>query len=117
LCDNMVHHLIGIIVGAFTNRAAAIAYSFSMPILPLLLFILQLIPPMPPQNFHEDFIELMAENVPPNTFDAIQGIIEDIMKNSNQGLLSSGFLLAMFLMANGVSAMLAGFENSYHVTI
>src|SRR5690606_22677899 len=57
------------------------------------------------------------ENVPPTTFEAIYGIIEDIMNNSNQGLLSSGVVLAVFLMANGVNAMLAGFENSYHVTI
>src|SRR5690554_5345706 len=47
----------------------------------------------------------------------IIGIIRDIMNNSNKGLLSSGFILAIFLMANGVSSMLAGFENSYHITI
>ncbi|SRR5690554_105211 len=117
LYDIMELYIIGIIEGAFTNRAAAIAFSFFMAIFPFLLFILNLIPLMPLENFQEDFMELIAENVPPNTFDAIQGIIEDIMNNSNQGLLSSGFFLAMFLMANGVNAMLAGFENSYHVTI
>src|SRR5690606_8306621 len=117
LYDIMELYIIGIIEGAFTNRAAAIAFSFFMAIFPFLLFILNLIPYMPLENFQEDFMNLLSENVPPTTFEAIQGIIEDIMSNSNQGLLSSGFLLAMFLMANGVNAMLAGFENSYHVTI
>ena len=62
-------------------------------------------------------MQFMSENVRPNTFDAIHGIIQDIMNNSNKGLLSSGFILAIFLMANGVNSMLSGFENSYHITI
>src|SRR5690606_11706308 len=74
-------------------------------------------PYMPLDNFQEDFMQFMSENVRPNTFDAIHGIIQDIMNNSNKGLLSSGFILAIFLMANGVNSMLSGFENSYHITI
>ncbi len=110
-------YLIGIIQGAFTNRAAAVAFNFFMAIFPFLLFILNLIPFMPLENFQEDFFKFLSENVPPNTFEAIHEIIRDIMSNSNKGLLSSGFILAIFLMANGVNSMLAGFENSYHITI
>lgn len=110
-------YVIGIIQGAFTNRAAAVAFNFFMAIFPFLLFILNLIPYMPLDNFQEDFFKFLSENVPPNTFEAIYGIIEDIMNNPNRGLLSTGFILAIFLMANGVNSMLAGFENSYHITI
>lgn len=117
LYDILELYVIGIIEGAFTNRAAAVAFSFFMAIFPFLLFILNLIPYMPLENFQEDFFQFLAENVPPNTFDAIYEILEDIMNNSNKGLLSTGFIFAIFLMANGVNAMLAGFENSYHVTI
>ncbi len=117
LYDILELYTIGIIQGAFTNRAAAVAFNFFMAIFPFLLFILNLIPYMPLENFQEDFFKFLSENVPPNTYDAIYEIIEDIMNNSNKGLLSSGFILAIFLMANGVSSMLAGFENSYHVTI
>jgi len=117
LYDILELYLIGIIQGAFTNRAAAVAFSFFMAIFPFLLFILNLIPYMPLANFQEDFFLFLSENVPPNTFGAIHGIISDIMNNSNKGLLSSGFILAIFLMANGVNSMLSGFENSYHITI
>jgi len=117
LYDIMELYIIGIIQGAFTNRAAAVAFNFFMAIFPFLLFILNLIPFMPLENFQEDFFRFLAENVPPNTFEAIHEIIRDIMNNSNKGLLSSGFILAIFLMANGVNSMLAGFENSYHITI
>lgn len=88
-----------------------------MAIFPFLLFILNLLPLMPLENFQEDFFKFLSENVPPNTFEALHEIIRDIMNNSNKGLLSSGFILAIFLMANGVNSMLAGFENSYHITI
>lgn len=117
LYDIMELYIIGIIKGAFTNRAAAIAFSFFMAIFPFLLFILNLIPYMPLENFQEDFFKFLADNVPPNTFGAVHDIIRDIMNNSNKGLLSTGFIFAIFLMANGVNSMLAGFENSYHITI
>jgi membrane protein len=117
LYDILELYIIGIIEGAFTNRAAAVAFNFFMAIFPFLLFILNLIPYMPLENFQEDFFKFLSENVPPNTFDAIHEIIQDILSNSNKGLLSSGFILAIFLMANGVNSMLAGFENSYHITI
>ncbi len=117
LYDILEMYIIGIIEGAFTNRASAVAFSFFMAIFPFLLFILNLIPYMPLDNFQEDFFRFLADNVPPNTYGAIHEIIEDIMNNSNKGLLSTGFIFAIFLMANGVNAMFAGFENSYHITI
>ena len=42
-------------------------------------------------------------------------IIIDIVNNKRGGLLSTTFFLSIFLMANGVGAIFAGFENSYHV--
>lgn len=117
LYDILELYIIGIIEGAFTNRAAAIAFSFFMAIFPFLLFILNLLPYMPLENFQQDFFRFLQENVPPNTYGAIYEIILDIMNNSNKGLLSSGVIMAIFLMANGVNSMLSGFENSYHVTI
>ena len=34
------------------------------------------------------------------------------MNNSHSGLLSSGFLLSIFVMANGVNSVLGGFETA-----
>jgi membrane protein len=53
----------------------------------------------------------------PNTYDAIYKIISDILNNSDSGLLSSGFILSIFLMANGLNGILGGFETSRHVLI
>jgi membrane protein len=88
-----------------------------MALFPFALFILNLIPYIPIDNFQEDFIVFISQNVPPNTFEAIEVIIRDILNTSYQGLLSTGFFLSIFLMANGVNAILGGFEMSEHITL
>lgn len=108
---------IGIAQGAISYRAGAIAFSFFMALFPFALFILNLIPYIPLEGFQQDFLQFVEESVPPNTFEAIASIIQDITNNSYKGLLSSGFILSSFLMANGLNAILGGFENSHHVLI
>jgi membrane protein len=110
-------YFFGIVEGAFSYRAGAIAFSFFMALFPFALFILNLIPFIPIEGFQEDFLEFVEQGVPPNTFDAIRNIIDDILNNSYQGLLSWGFILSIFLMSNGINAILGGFESSYHITI
>lgn len=110
-------YFIGIFKGAFSYRAGAIAFSFFMALFPFTLFILNLIPYIPIEGFQNDFMKFIAESVPPTTFEAISGIIDDILNHSYQGLLSTGFLLSIFLSANGINAILGGFEFSYHITV
>lgn len=117
LYDILELYVLGIFKGAFSYRASAIAFSFFMALFPFALFILNLIPYIPIENFQADFIGFISHNVPPNTFEAIDSIINDILNNSYQGLLSTGFLLSIFLMTNGVNAILGGFEMSEHITI
>ncbi len=117
LYDLLELYIIGIAKGAFSYRAGSIAFSFFMALFPFALFILNLVPYIPIENFQDDFMKFVAQAVPPNTFDAIKNILDDIMTNSYKGLLSSGFLLSIFLMSNGINAVLGGFEISYHITV
>lgn len=117
-----LYHLIelyitGIVKGDISYRAGAIAFSFFMSLFPFALFILNLIPYIPLQNFKEDFMEFVHDNVPPNTYDAIADILSDILINKNGSLLSTGILLAILLMSNGMNAILSGFQSSLHITI
>jgi len=110
-------YITGIVKGDISYRAGAIAFSFFMSLFPFALFILNLIPYIPLQNFKEDFMAFVADNVPPNTYEAIAGILSDIFVNKNQSLLSTGILLAILLMSNGMNAILSGFQSSLHITI
>ena len=117
LYELMEIYIVGIAEGAVTYRAAAIAFSFFMALFPFALFILNLIPYIPIEGFQADFLRFVEESVPPRTYDAIATIINDILNNSHSGLLSSGFLLSIFVMANGLNSVLGGFETSQHVLV
>ena len=115
--DLMELYILGIMEGALTYHASSIAFSFFMALFPFALFILNLIPYIPIEGFQLDFLQFVKEGVPPNTYDAIANIVNDILNNSHSGLLSTGFILSIFLMANGLNGILGGFESSRHVLI
>ena len=117
LYDLLDLYFFGIIEGGISYRATAIAFSFFMALFPFALFILNLIPYIPIQGFQEDFLGFVQQSVPPTTYDAIYKIINDILHNSHSGLLSTGFVMAIFLMTNGVNAILGGFESAHHVHV
>ena len=115
LYDVLEMYTIGIVEGALTTRAGGIAYSFFMAIFPFMLFVLTLIPYIPIDGFQESLMTLIAEILPPKTFEAVDSVLLDIINNKQAGLLSFGFLLSIFLMTNGVNAIFGGFEYSYHI--
>lgn len=116
LYDIIKLYLSGIVSGGVTHRASAIAFSFFMALFPFALFLLNLIPFIPLKNFQNDFLTFVSKSVPPNTYDAIEAILKDILNNSYNGLLSSGFILSVFLMSNGINALLDGFELSKNIS-
>jgi membrane protein len=115
LYDVIEMYIIGIVKGALTTRAGGIAYSFFMAIFPFMLFILTVIPYVPIDGFQEGLLSLISEILPPKTYNAVDSVLVDILKNQYAGLLSFGFVASIFLMTNGVNAIFGGFEYSYHV--
>ena len=118
LFDLLEMYVIGIFKGALTTRASSIAFSFFTAIFPFLLFIIILIPYIPFDNFKVDFLNFLDSFLPPHTSDFFnENIFENINETHAGGLLSTVFLISMFLMANGVNAVFSAFENSYHQQI
>lgn len=110
-------YLLGIIRGAFSARAGSISFSFFMALFPFLLFVLNLIPFVPFVNFDGVLLEFIETLLPKETHIFFSSIFEDIQGKPRGGLLSSVFILSIFLTANGVNAIFASFEESYHVDL
>ena len=110
-------YLTGIIRGTLSARAGSIAYSFFMAIFPTLLFLLNLIPLIPIDDFQRKFMDFIHELIPRQSLSFFDPVIQDISQNPRTGLLSFGAILALVLMSNGINAIFSGFEGSYNVTI
>lgn len=105
----------GILKGALTTRASAIAFNFFTAIFPFLLFVIIIIPHIPIDDFDIAFSNFLESFLPPQTSEFFfDSIFKDISSNTSGGLISTVLLLSIFLMANGVNAVFAGFETSYH---
>jgi len=115
LYDLLEMYTIGIVQGALTTRASAIAFNFFTAIFPFLLFIIIIIPVIPFENFQVDFLDFLDSFLPPQTSDFFnENIFNNISVDSQGGLLWAILILSIILMANGVSAVFSGFEYSYH---
>ncbi len=117
LYDLLKTYALGIVKGAFSSRAGSIAFSFFMAIFPFLLFVLNLLPYVPVENFQAEFIAFIGDIMPAQTFDFFFPVLEDIAATPRGGLLSFVFVLTLLVMANGVNAIFSGFEYSFHVNI
>ncbi len=115
LYDLFEMYVTGVIKGALTARAGSIAFSFFIALFPFALFILTMIPYVPIEGFQEDLIDFIIHFLPSQDVSAdVLHVIDDIAQNKYGGLLSFGFVLSIFLMTNGVNAILSGFEYTYH---
>lgn len=123
LYDLIVMYVRGIVQGALSTRASAIAFSLFMAIFPLLIFLITLLPFLIPyvrvgnEDFDIQFLLFLESFLPQATGEYFAQIYEQIKDQKQGGLLSSAFLISIFLMTTGVSAIFAGFETSYHIEL
>lgn len=123
LYDLVRMYVVGIAEGALSTRASSIAFSIFMAVFPLLIFFVTLIPFLIPyvsignENFDAQFLVFLESFLPSATSDYFGDIYQQIKGQKQSGLLSSAFLISIFLVANGVNSIFGGFENSYHVQL
>ena len=108
-------YFIGIIKGAISTRASSISFSFFMAFFPFILFVLNLIPYFPIENFDMVFLSFVESMLPKESFVFFHDIFTDINSNKRSGLLSSTLIFSLILIGNGVNAVFGGFTDSYHV--
>jgi membrane protein len=114
LYDVMRFFWLGIFEGNVTSRAASVAFSFFIALFPALIFIFSLIPYVPLEGFQDTLFELLRDIMPPNSYDAAEATIDDIINNRRGGLLSFGFFMGLIFGANGFNALMTNFNTTVH---
>lgn len=99
-----------------TERAGAMAFSFTVAMFPLLLFLLNMIPYIGiffTNVTTQNILLFVAEIIPETIYQEAETTIMDIVSKPRQSLLSIGFFLALFLATNGVVSMMNAFNAVY----
>jgi membrane protein len=101
------------------ERAAAVAFNFLMTIPASVIFLITLVPYMPiPEQFHEQLISLVKDIIRyRDTQNYVVGFIEDFFHKPQSGLLSLGFILAIYYSSNAVMVIIRTFDRSLHKKI
>jgi len=105
----------GLMEGAITTRASSLAFNFFLAFFPSIIVFFTLIPYIPIEGLQETLMELLGTVLPPSTNEITFQTLEDIINNPRGGLLSVGFILALYFSTNGINSLIEAFNASYHI--
>ncbi len=114
LYDVLLFFVKGLLNGAITTRASSVAFKFFIALFPAIIFIFTVIPYVPVENFQTALLSTIKGMLPLNFYLLVESTIQDIILRQNGGLLSFGFLLALYFSANGILGMITAFNNTMH---
>lgn len=104
------------------TRANSVAFSFFLSLFPSLLTIFTLVPfalnalkKWYPglKNFQSTLDEEISQVMPGQAGEFVLAFVQEITNSPRLGLLSFGFLLAIYFSSNGVLALMQAFDKSY----
>jgi len=96
------------------ERAAAISFNFLMAIPAGTIFLCTLIPYMPiSKQVTEQLLGLVKDyTINENTYVLIKNFLDDFLKTERTGLLSLGFVLAIYYASNAMMCIMHSFDKS-----
>lgn len=102
---------------ALITRANSMSFSFFLALFPatIVMFTLLAYTPLYDQ-FGTELEQAIHEIMPNQAGNTLFKIITDIATIQRGGLLSAGFLLALWFASNGMLSMMRGLEKDYNVT-
>jgi membrane protein len=98
-----------------TERASAIAFNFTMAIPPAIIFLFTLIPYIPiSTGFTESLYEMIRDVIPGQKDNSpLIAFLNDFINRPRNGLLSLGFVLALFFSSNAMMGIMRSFDKNY----
>ena len=96
------------------DRARAISFSFLIAIPAATIFICTLIPYLPVSHQIERQLQLLIRDLTPNqnTYQLADQFVQDFLEKPRVGLLSTGFVLALFYSSNAMLGIMRSFNKS-----
>jgi membrane protein len=105
----------GLTQGYITSRAGSISYSVFLAIFPFLIFLFNIIPFIPIDNFQQMLLGIIRDFMPSMAFESVRETIIDIITRPRSSLLILNLALTLYFSTNGVNSLIAAFNNTYHV--
>jgi membrane protein len=96
------------------TRASALSFTFFLALFPTTIFFFTLIAYVPLKYSHDEILFLASTGLPPNVYETIKETLEDILKNQRGGLLSIGFLSAVYFSTNGFHSLMIQLNKFSH---
>lgn len=98
------------------DRANGVAFNFILATFPAIIFLFTLIPYFTsyfPSINQEAIMAFLRDFLPASMYDVVAGTVLDIVSNQRGGLLTLGFVFAMYLSTNGMMALMRAFNACY----
>jgi membrane protein len=105
----------GLKKNSIMDRSYTISYKFLIASFPLIIFLFSLIPYIPINGLQDEILSGILRAMPKQLAFYMQEFFEDLLLHKKTAILSVGFLLTIFFASNTMSAILKGFNSSYHL--
>jgi membrane protein len=101
---------------SLNERASSIAFNLLLAIPPALIFIFTLIPYLPIKDLLEQVYELIRDVIPgKQNHGPIIDFLKDFADTQRSGLLSFGFLLALYFSSNAMIGIMGSFNKMNYI--
>jgi len=106
----------GIISPKFNLYAGSLSWNFFLAIFPSLIFLFTLIAyiHIPGFNLQKTILLQMDFFLPDDAYKVVRSTVRDIVSQQRSGLLSFGFVSALYFASNGVFSMMLAFDSNFN---
>ena len=87
-------------------RATSLSFTFFLALFPSIIFIFTLIAYSPISQNYQSIISFFEQMLPDTAYKAVQNTLYDILKKQRGGLLSVGFVTAVYFSTNGFVSLM-----------
>ncbi len=114
LFDVLLFFAKGLKAGVINQRAAAMSFHIFLSLFPLLLAGFTLLPFFHLEHYIPLILETLNQFFPDSTKDFIQMTVTDLLSTKHNGLMSIGFISAIWVASSGFNSLLLTFNQSAH---